>query len=61
MYLVERTADSGGIWEKLTAQSGPEGDRTVLVYGTVSLSQTMEERVTSFNKFNPDYYIKVKE
>lgn len=61
MYLVERTADSGGIWEKLTAQSGPEGDRTVLVYGTVYLSETMKERIVSFNKNNPDYYITVKE
>lgn len=61
MYLVEQTADSGGIWEELTAQSGPEGDRTVLVYGTVYLSETMKERVVSFNKTNPDYYITIKE
>lgn len=61
MYLVEQSADSGGIWERLTAQSGPEGDRTVLIYGTVSLSETMKERVVSFNKTNPDYYITVKE
>lgn len=61
MYLVEQTADSGGIWEELTAQSGLEGDRTVLVYGTVHLSETMKERIVSFNKNNPDYYITVKE
>lgn len=61
VYLVEQNADSGGIWEKLSAQSGPEGDRTVLVYGTVYLSETMLERIVSFNKNNPDYYITVKE
>lgn len=61
VYLAEQTADSGGIWEQLTAQSGPEGDRTVLVYGTVYLSETMKERIVSFNKTNPDYYVTVEE
>lgn len=61
MYLVEQTVGSGGLWEELAAQSGPEGDRTVLVYGTVSLSETMRERVVSFNKTNQDFYITLKE
>lgn len=61
VYLVEQTVDSGGIWEELAAQSGPEGDRTVLVYGTVYLSEAMKERIVSFNKTNPDYYISIKE
>lgn len=61
VYLVEHTADSGGIWEELVAQSGPEGDRAVLVYGTVYLSETMKERIVSFNKTNLDYYISIKE
>lgn len=61
LYLVEQGGDTEGIWEKLAAQNGPEGDRAVLVYGTVSLSEAMRERITSFNKSNPDYYITVKE
>lgn len=61
LYLVEQTGDAGGVWEELTTQSGPEGDRTVLVYGTVSLNATMQERITAFNKSNSDYYITVKE
>lgn len=61
VYLVEQAGDTGGIWEELAAQNGPEGERTVLVYGTVSLSETMRERITSFNRSNPDYYITVKE
>ena len=61
MYLVEQTADQSGLWEELAAQSGPEGDRTVLVYGTASLSETMKERVVSFNKNNQKYYITVEE
>ena len=61
MYLVERTNDHGGLWEKLTAQSGPWGNRTVLTYGTISLSEAMKERVVNFNKTNRDYYISVEE
>lgn len=61
MYLVEQTAGQGGLWEELAAQSGPWGDRTVLVYGTVSLNETMKERIVSFNKTNQDYYITVEE
>lgn len=61
MYLVEQTAGKGGLWEELAAQSGPWGDRTVLVYGTVSLSETMKERIVSFNKTNQNYYITVEE
>lgn len=61
MYIVEQTAGQGGLWEELAAQSGPWGDRTVLFYGTVSLSETMKERIVSFNKTNQDYYITVEE
>lgn len=61
LYLVEQAGTAGGVWEELAAQSGPEGDRTVLVYGTVSLNATMQERITAFNKSNPDYYITVTE
>ena len=61
MYLVEQTAGRGGLWEELAAQSGPWGDRTVLVYGTASLSEAMKERVVSFNKTNRDYYITIEE
>lgn len=61
MYLVEQTAGQSGLWEELVAQSGPWGDRTVLFYGTVSLSETMKERIVSFNKTNQDYYITVEE
>lgn len=61
MYLAERNASYGVLWEGLAAQSGPEGDRTVLVYGTVSLSEAIQERIVSFNKTNRDYYITVEE
>ena len=61
MYLVERTNDHSGLWEKLTAQSGPWGNRTVLIYGTISLSEAMKERAVNFNKTNRDYYVSVEE
>ena len=61
LYLEEKTADQGGRWLKLTQQGDVQGDRTLLVYGTVDLSAAMKERIVSFNRTNPDYYIAVEE
>lgn len=61
LYLEERTADRGGLWQKLAQQGDVQGDRTLLVYGTADLSAAMKERIVSFNKSNPDYYVSVQE
>lgn len=61
LYLEEKTADQGGRWLKLAQQGDVQGDRTLLVYGTVDLSEAMKERIVSFNRTNPDYYIAVEE
>lgn len=61
LYLEEKTADQGGRWLKLAQQGDVQGDRTLLVYGTVDLSEAMKERIVSFNRTNLDYYIAVEE
>ena len=61
LYLEEKTTDQGGRWLKLAQQGDVQGDRTLLVYGTVDLSGAMKERIVSFNRTNPDYYIAVEE
>ena len=61
LYLEERTADHGGLWQKLAQRGDVQGDRTLLVYGTANLSGAMKERIVSFNKSNEDYYISIQE
>lgn len=61
LYLEERTANHGGLWQKLTQQGDVQGGRTLLVYGTADLSAAMKERIVSFNKSNEKYYISVQE